>query len=126
VSACWTDGGDVNLLLTGATDKALISAMAGIATQYRDNPQVGPGVIISAADIYVSDFGTHNVVASRFTETDIVYALDLEYWEVAYLRPIQQKELAKTGDSDRTQILAEYALCAKAPNSSGKIYTTSG
>ena len=53
-----------------------------------------------------------------------VYVLDLEYWSVSYLRPIQQQQLAKTGDSDRTMLLAEYTLCAKEPDSSAKIYTT--
>lgn len=126
IALCWNDGGDPNLILVGAIDKQRASAFSGIATQYRDNPQVGPGVIIASADIYVSDFGQHNIVASRFTETDIVYVLDTEYWEVCYLQPIQQDELAKTGHSDRRMVFAEYTLQASNPSSSGKIYSTTG
>lgn len=45
----------------------------------------------------------------------------MEYWGVAYLRPFQQHELAKTGDSVKYQLLAEYALVAKQQASSGVI-----
>lgn len=62
-------------------------------------------------------------MANRFQPATDVYVLDMEYWECAYLRPIQQETLAKTGDSDRRMIIAEYTLCAKNPSSSGKIYT---
>jgi hypothetical protein len=73
-----------------------------------------------------ADFGQHAIVASRFTETDIVYVLDTEYWEVCYLQPIQQEPLSKTGHSDRRMIFAEYTLEAKNPSASGKSYTTTG
>lgn len=124
ISNCWTQGGSPNMVLVGSHNKQVASGFSGIATQYRQNPQKGPGVIIGAADVYVSDFETVNIVPSRFTPTDNVYVLDMEYWEVKYLDPIQKKPLAKTGHSDRQLIWAEYTLCAKAPDSSSKIFTT--
>ena len=45
----------------------------------------------------------------------------MEYWGVAYLRPFQSHELAKTGDSVKYQLLAEYALVAKQQAASGVI-----
>jgi hypothetical protein len=39
--------------------------------------------------------------------------LDPEYAALAYLRPFQTNDLAKTGDSDNTQILAELTLEVK-------------
>lgn len=124
IAACWTQGGDPNMVLMDAANKQIASAFSGIATQYRDNPQAGPGTIIGAADVYVSDFGTHSLIASRFVPTDIVYVLDLEYFDVAYLDPIHQESLAKTGDSDRVMLVAEFTLRALEPDSSGKVYTT--
>jgi hypothetical protein len=124
IAACWEDGGSPTMVLVGSHNKQLASAFGGIATQYRDNPQTGPGVIIGAADVYVSDFGQLNIVASRFTTAANVFVLDLEYWEAGYLRPISQKPLAKTGDSERREILCEVTLVAKNPASSGKVYTT--
>jgi hypothetical protein len=124
IKQCWDSGGDPTLVLTGSFNKQLASAFGGIASQYRENPQVGPATIIAAADVYVSDFGQHQIVASRFTPATNVYVLDLEYWEVAYLRPMQTVELAKTGDSDQRMLLAEYTLKALQPDASGKVYTT--
>ena len=121
IKLCWDDGGDPNVVMLGSFNKQIASAFAGIATQYRNNPQVGPGTIIASADVYVSDFGQHQIVANRFTVASQAYILDLEYWSVAYLRPIQNVELAKTGDSDRSMLLCEATLVADNPNSSAKI-----
>lgn len=122
IKQCWDDGGNPNVVMVGSFNKQLASAFAGIATQYRDNQQTGPATIIGSADVYVSDFGQHQIVANRFMPTNQVYVLDLEYWSVAYLRPIQSEALAKTGDSDRMQMLAEYTLVAENPSSSAKVY----
>ena len=121
IAAAWEDGGDPSLILVNAALKQRISGFSGIATQYRDNPQIGPGVIIGAADTYVSDFGTHYVVADRFMPANNVYCLDMDYWEVAYLRPMQTVELAKTGDSEKRMVLTEFTLKALNPDSSAKV-----
>jgi len=122
IKQCWDNGGSPNIVFTGSFNKQIASAFAGIATQYRDNQQTGPATIIGSADIYVSDFGQHQIVADRFMASNQVYVLDMEYWSVAYLRPIQNVELAKTGDSDRSMILAECTLVADNPSASAKVY----
>ena len=122
ISACWDDGGSPNMVLVGSFNKQRASNFAGIATQYRDNPKASQATIIGAADVYVSDFGTLNIVPTRFSENDICYVIDTEYWEVRYLDPIQSKPLAETGHASKGLIWAEYTLCAKNPASSGKVY----
>jgi hypothetical protein len=124
IAQCWEQGGDPKMVLMDAANKRVASGFTGIATQYRDNPQVGPVTLIGAADIWVSDFGVHSLIASRFVPTDVVYVLDTEQLGVGYLRPIQQVELSKTGDSDRAMILAEYCLVVHEPDASAKIYST--
>lgn len=121
IKECWTQGGDPTMILTGPRNKQTISGMAGIATQYRDNPQVGPGVIIGAADIYVSDFGQHMIVPSRFSRDRTVLCLDMEYLGVAFLRDITRIPLAKTGDNDKEELLAEYTLEVRNEKASGKV-----
>ena len=125
IQLAWTDGGEPTMVLCDAFNKQKISAFSGIATQYRDNPKLQQAAIIGAADVYVSDFGTLNIVPSRFVDTAAVLVLDPEYWEVSFLRPIQQEKLAKTGDSDKGHILAEYTLVARNPASSAIIWGTS-
>ena len=121
IQSCWQNGGDPSTILVGPKNKAVASTFAGIATQYRENKGTGPATIIAAADVYVSDFGEHKIIASRFSRDRSALVLDMEYWGVAYLRPFQQSELAKTGDSVKYQLLAEYALVAKQQASSGVV-----
>ena len=123
LQACWNDGGEPNMVLVGGHNKTIASAFSGIATQYRDNPQAGPATIIGAADVYVSDFGTVNIVPSRFTDLDTVYVIDTSTLELRYLQPISQEPLAKTGHSDRRMISAEFTLRVNSPEANGKIYS---
>jgi hypothetical protein len=51
--------------------------------------------------------------------------LDPEYAALAYLRPFQTNELAKTGDSEKTQILAELTLEVKNEAAHGGIFDLS-
>jgi hypothetical protein len=81
-----------------------------------------PTTIIGAADVYMSDFGTMSVVPNRFMRTRDALVLDPEYAALAYLRPFQTNDLAKTGDSENTQILAEVTLEVKNEAAHGGIF----
>lgn len=120
IRQCWTAGGDPRVIMVGPFNKTKASAFAGIATQYKDNNN-GPATIIAAADVYVSDFGEHQIVPSRFNRDRTMLILDMDYWSIAYLRTFRQYPLAKTGDADRRQLLAEYTLVSKNQAASGKI-----
>ena len=121
IALAWADGGDPTIIMCNAALKMTLSGFTGIATRYKDVNGNEPAAIIGAADVYVSDFGTHYIVANRFMPAGNVYVLDMDYWEIAYLRPVQQFDLAKTGDSESKQILAEYTLVARNPNASAKV-----
>ena len=47
--------------------------------------------------------------------------IDPEYAEIAFLRKPQAKDLARTGDSERKYVVAEYALCIKNEKAHGVI-----
>jgi hypothetical protein len=51
--------------------------------------------------------------------------LDPEYAALAYLRPFATNELARTGDSDKTQILAELTLEVRNEAAHGGAYDLS-
>jgi hypothetical protein len=103
-------GGTPKVLLVGTAAKQKVSEFAGIAAQRYMAPADAPTTIIGAADVYLSDFGSISVVPSRFMRSRDAFVLDPEYAAVAYLRPFATNELAKAGDSDKTQILAELTL----------------
>ena len=114
IQSAYTNGGSPTILMVTPAQKVVASTFAGIATRYKDVPGNVQAAIIGAADVYVSDFGTISIVPNRFIPNadndDTAFLLDPEMAAVAYLRPFQTNELAKTGDADLTQLLVEYTL----------------
>ena len=113
VAEVFSSGGSPKILMVGAAGKQKVSSFAGIAAQRYMAPSNTPTTIIGAADVYMSDFGTMSVVPNRFMRSRDALVLDPEYAALAYLRPFQTNDLAKTGDSENTQILAEVTLEVK-------------
>lgn len=119
VKSAFTNGGNPTVLMVSPTQKQVVSTFAGIAEQRYAAPANKQTTIVGAADVYLSDFGTLSVVPNRFTTADTVdggeqaFVLDPEYAATAFLRPFQTNELAKTGDSEKTQLLVEYTLEVK-------------
>lgn len=110
VAEVWNSGGTPKMLMVGSFNKQAASAFSGIATKFRDVPAGQQAQIIGAADVYVSDFGTINIVPNRFQRARDAFVVDPEYASLAILRPIQQTELAKTGDAEKRLMLVEYGL----------------
>lgn len=113
VADVYESGGNPKVLMVGPSGKQKVSTFAGIAAQRFMAPSNTPTTIIGAADVYMSDFGTMSVVPNRFMRSRDALVLDPEYAAVAYLRPFQTNELAKAGDSDKTQLLVECTLEVK-------------
>ena len=119
VKSAYEQGGNPSVLMVTPTQKQVVSGFAGIAEQRYQAPSNAPTTIVGAADVYLSDFGTLSVVPNRFMSADgddngeVSFVLDPEYASFAYLRPFATNELAKTGDSEKTQLLVEYTLEVK-------------
>lgn len=118
VAEVYTAGGTPKVLMVNPAHKQVVSAFAGIAAQRYMAPSNEPTTIIGAADVYMSDFGTISVVPNRFMNStnsgdETAFLVDPDMAAVAYLRPFQTIELAKTGDSEKTQLLAELTLEVK-------------
>ena len=115
VKSVYASGGNPKVLMVNPAHKQLVSAFTGIAAQRFMAPSNAPTTIISAADVYLSDFGAISIVPNRFmTSTnscdETAFVLDPDMAAIAYLRPFQTNELAVTGDNESTQLLAEYTL----------------
>jgi len=113
VAEVFVSGGSPKVLMVGAAGKQKVSSFAGIAAQRYMAPGNTPTTIVGAADLYMSDFGQISIVPNRFMRTRDALILDPEYAALAYLRPFQTNDLAKTGDSENTQLLAEVTLEVK-------------
>ena len=105
--------------MVGAFNKQVFSTFTGRATPFE---QTSGKKITAAVTVYESDFGTLKVVANRFSRARDALVLQLDMWAVAYVRNMVSLELAKTGDSERRQILSEYALVARNEKASGGVF----
>jgi hypothetical protein len=116
VKSCFENGGNPTLLVVPPTQKQVVSTFSGIAEQRYQAPAAKATTIIGAADVYLSDFGTLSVVPDRFMTADTTpdaeqaLVLDPTMASVATLRPFESHLLAKTGDSEKHQMLVEYTL----------------
>jgi hypothetical protein len=118
VKEVYASGGNPKVLMVNPAHKQLVSAFTGIAAQRFMAPANTPTTIVSAADVYLSDFGAISIVPNRFmtstnTCDEVSFVLDPDMAAVAYLRPFQTNELAVTGDNESTQLLCEYTLEVK-------------
>lgn len=87
--------------------KQQISAFQGNGTRF---VELQGKKLNTAFDIYVSDFGEVTIVPSIFQAAGTITLVHPDYVKLAYLRPFQKTPLAKTGDSEKVQILQEWSL----------------
>lgn len=127
IKEAWSAGGDPRLILVGPTAKQRISGFVGIADITKEAGTTARATrIIGGADVYVSDFGEHVVVASHFSRDQTVLILDMDYWAVAMLRGMQKEKLAKTGDSEKWHLVTELTLESRNEAASAKITDVHG
>lgn len=110
IATCWSTGAKVPMIVLGATNKQTMSTFTGIAQNTNEVKSSDKVTIVGAADVYVSDYGKHMIVASRFTRNRSALLIDPEYWEVSFLQPFKRKKLATNGHNEREMLRAECTL----------------
>jgi hypothetical protein len=116
IKQCWDQGGDATVIMTGSFNKQAASAFSGNTTRFDRSEDMR---LVTAVDIYVSDFGEHRIVPNRFSRERSVLVITPSMWSVDYLRGFRQFPLAKTGDAEKRELLVEYTLRASNPHASG-------
>ena len=125
VAKVFTSGGTPSVLMVSPALKQVVSNFTGLAQHRYNSNAAGQVTILAGADLYQSDFGVISIVPNRFMRTRDALVLDPEYAALAYLRPFQTIDLAKSGDSEKTQILAELTLEVKNEAAHGGIFDLS-
>ena len=125
VERIWNLGGTPDTILCNSTVKCTISSStvggAVVAEPRANHSGSGPITAVNAVDVLVTDFGTFKVVPDRFIPATNVNFIDFDLWSVDYLRPFRTETLAKSGDSVKQLLIAEYGLRAKNGNGSGQL-----
>lgn len=114
----YTEGGEPDILMVGPFNKQIASGFTGGATRF-DNSE--DKKVVAAVDVYVSDYGTYKIVPNRFSRDRTALLLQTDMWKVAVLRPITREKLAKTGDSDKVQLVWELTLECRNEKANGVV-----
>jgi hypothetical protein len=121
LQSAWDNGGEPDTIMVGGFNKQQFSTFTGRATPMEEAKSKK---IIAAVDAYESDFGRLKVVPNRFQRSRDALVLQMDMWALGTLpgRNMIPIALAKTGDSDRRQVLSEYTLEARNPKASGGVF----
>lgn len=108
LASAWSNGGTPTLGILNAFQKRKFATFSGSSTKTSDGDKKK---VVNSVDIYIDPLGNEvRLVPCRQCPTDVIYFFDPEYVKFAVLRDFKTHDLAKTGDSERKQILAEYTL----------------
>ena len=123
VQQVWEAGGNPDIIMCDASLKVKMSALAGsvVADLVTNHDKASPAHAVNSVDVIVTDFGTFKIVPSRLCLANQLYLLDFDFWSVDYLRPFQTETLAKTGDSVKQMMVAEYGLRGKNGQANGSV-----
>jgi hypothetical protein len=107
IKQAWDEGGEPTVVTVGSFNKGVISGFTG-RSQARQN--IAADSIQAAAALYIGDFGTYTITPNRFQRARDAFVLDPSMASLAYLRPVQTIELAKTADAEKRALITELTL----------------
>jgi hypothetical protein len=107
LASCWDSGGEPTMGILGKFQKRKVASFSGSATKTMDATKK----VVNTVDVYVDPLGNEiKFVPCRQAPAGAVQLFDMEHVKLGVLRDYQTNPLAKTGDSERKQILTEYTL----------------
>ena len=128
----WEDGGNPQILVCSATNKANISNLSAAGTnlvtnQVNTTAGTAPS-FVGAVSVFLTDFGELQLTPSRFMSNDKLFMIDPDYVCIGTLngRNFAESELSKTGDADKTQIVTEFTLVVKSPKAHAAVFGLNG
>ncbi len=111
-------GANFDMAIMGSYQKRIFSGFTGATFR---NSDAKDKTVTAVVDVYVSDFGEVQAMVSRYVRGRSVLLAEKDKLEVAYLRPFEINDLAKTGSAQRKAIEVEYTFVPKNPNCLGRV-----
>lgn len=125
IASCWDSGATPTTVMCGSLVKQKISTFTNGSTIER-TAVANKKELPAAIDVYISDFGTLQIVPNRFQRARDVFILDPEYIRADFLTNVKQEPLAKTGHADRKLISAQWTLVVESEKAQGVIADIDG
>jgi len=116
----WSNGANPSLGVLNAFQKRKIASFSGSSTKQSNGDA---RKVTNNVEVYIDPLGTEiRFVPCRQAPTNTVFLVDPEFLEFSTLRNFQTKDLARTGDSERKQILVEYTMEVKNQKAHCAVY----
>lgn len=119
----WEAGGTAKKLVVSGNNKVAISKMT---TSNTKNVPAKDKTLVEAVDVFDTDFGRVEVVASRFLDDKTLFVLDPAAIKLAWLRPFKATDLPSTADGKAGSIVGEVTLEVRGEKGQGIINIAKG
>ena len=117
----YDDGGSPSMLVVNPANKVAFSDLAsgGAVTNQLTMTASAPtdAIIVGSVSMYLTDFGTLNVVIDRQAANTEVLLMDTDHYAIGHLpgRLFSVSSVAPTGDATKFAIISEWTLVMNAP-----------
>lgn len=115
---CWNQGGNPDTICVNGAKKRKISAFTNGVTK---NLDANDRRLVTAVDIYESDFGVLRVVPNRFEHTQKINIIETDLWKMASLRGLAIRKMGETGDNTKRMLNIEWTLESRAEEANAAI-----
>lgn len=120
LQSIWENGGNPDTVYLSAAKQTTAAGFTGNAPKRQTD--ISTGNTYNFVDVYVTAWGRVEFVPSREIRARDVLIVQSDMWEIGELRSMFSEKLAKTGDSEKYQMICELTLCAKNEAASGGVF----
>ena len=128
MEAAYVDGGQPDMMVVSPANKVAFSDLSSgsaVTNQLHmtaNAPQ--DAIIIGSVSMFLTDFGTLNVVIDRQAPNTEILLLDTDHYALGHLpgRMFSVSDVAPVGDAQRFAIVSEWTLIVKSPKAHAAIF----
>lgn len=108
-----------NKILTDSYNRGVFSSFTGgnQRQQFMEEKK-----LTATVQVYEGDYGIYQIEADRFMLPGVAAVITPDMAAVAYLRPFEVQEIAKTSDSERRALVCEYTLEVRNEKAHGAVF----
>jgi len=106
----FNNGAEPSRIMVTPDNSVVLAGFAAAAGRYRTIQGKDAKTIVNVVNLYVSPFGEQKVEINRFLKAGNTFIYEPDQWTNVTLRPWAKKDLAKTGDATKAQLLGEFSL----------------
>lgn len=118
MQSVWQNGGKPNMVILSAFQ---MSKALGFVGNNNQRSTGASGKVENLLNVYVTPWGNVSFVPARENQSRDVWVIESDKLAIAALRPMKQTELARTGDSETRQIVAECTLVVRNEKALGLV-----